>query len=55
MPRGDRSVPVEDARVSFGGVTEQTNENGRLSLRGRFSEAGTRDRHGSEAGLPSRP
>jgi hypothetical protein len=39
--RADRSVPVEDARVRFGGVTERTNQNGRLSLRGQFSEAGT--------------
>lgn len=37
----ERSVPVEDARVRFGGVTERTDDDGRLSLRGRFSEAGT--------------
>ncbi len=46
----DRSVPVEDARVSFGGVTERTNENGRLSLRGRFSDAGTATATATKAG-----
>ncbi len=46
----DRSVPVEDAQVRFGGVTERTNENGRLSLRGRFSEAGTATATATKAG-----
>lgn len=36
----DRGVPVENVRVRFGGETGQTNDDGRLSLRGRFSEAG---------------
>lgn len=37
----DGSLPVRNARVRFGGVTERTDADGRVTLRGRFSEAGT--------------